>query len=105
MATRRGYRVFVGVQRQGCNCNIGGHIMSFWCVVQTETSREFLAARYLKRAGYEAYVPRLSIRRKGEERIEPLFPSYLFAETEENNWSPIRWTVAVVRIVMDGPKP
>jgi transcriptional antiterminator RfaH len=79
--------------------------MTFWCVVQTETSREFTAASYLNRAGYTTYCPRLQIRRKGADRIEPLFPSYLFAQADEVNWSPIRWTVAVVRVVMDGIQP
>ena len=76
-----------------------------WCVVQTETRREFTAADYLKRAGYPTYVPRVLTRRRGDERVEPLFPSYIFARAEETNWTPIRWTIAVVRIVMDGAKP
>jgi transcriptional antiterminator RfaH len=76
-----------------------------WCVVQTETRREMTAARWLARAGYEAYVPRIVMRRQGDDRVEPLFPGYLFACADETNWTPIRWTVAVVRIVMDGMKP
>jgi transcription antitermination factor NusG len=63
------------------------------------------AARWLKRAGYETYVPRVTFRRAGDWRVEPLFPSYLFARADETNWTPIRWTIAVVRVVMDGVRP
>jgi len=79
--------------------------MTFWCVVQTETRREFTAADYLKRDGYMVKVPRCKFRRNGDWKIEPLFPSYIFAQAEPTNWSPIRWTVGVIRIVMDGIKP
>jgi transcriptional antiterminator RfaH len=79
--------------------------MSFWAVVQTETRREFIAAEHLKRAGYETYTPRMQIRCNGDDRIVPLFPSYIFAATDLTNWTPIRWTIAVVRILMDGQRP
>jgi transcriptional antiterminator RfaH len=67
--------------------------------------RGFTAADYLKRAGYETYVPRLKIRKNGDDKIEPLFPSYIFAQTDLNNWSQIRWTIAVTRILMSGDRP
>jgi transcription antitermination factor NusG len=73
--------------------------------VQTETRREFTAADHLKRAGYVIKVPRFKVKRNGDWKIEPLFPSYLFAQAEATSWSPIRWTIGVVRIVMDGAKP
>jgi transcriptional antiterminator RfaH len=76
-----------------------------WCVVQTETRREVTAADYLKQAGYVSKVPLVVVRRNGDDRVEPLFPSYIFVQAEETNWTPIRWTVAVVRVLMDGIKP
>ena len=79
--------------------------MTFWCVVQTETRREFTVADYLKRGGFVTKVPRLKIKRNGDWRYEPLFPSYLFAQVEETSWSPIRWTQGVIRVVMAGLRP
>jgi transcriptional antiterminator RfaH len=79
--------------------------MSFWTVIQTETRREFVAAEHLKRAGYEIYVPSLQCRSQGIDKIVPLFPSYLFTRVELTNWSPIRWTIAVVRVLMNGEIP
>jgi transcription antitermination factor NusG len=80
----------------------GNSAMGFWTVVQTETRREFVAAEHLKRGGYEIYVPRIAeIRCNGVTRIYPLFPSYIFANIDLVNWTAIRWTVAVVRVLMN----
>ena len=76
--------------------------MSFWSVVQTESQRENVAARFLKQGGFKSYLPRIAVKNGTRERIVPLFPAYLFVRVIDR-WYPIRWTVAVLRVLtIDG---
>lgn len=72
---------------------------SFWSVAQTESQREHTAAKFLKQAGFQIYLPKIQIGLKGRERIAPLFPGYLFVEVVDR-WYEIRWTVGVLRLLM-----
>ena len=76
--------------------------MAFWSVVQTESQRESVAAKFLRQQGFESYLPRIAMKSSGRERIVPLFPAYLFV-TIIDRWYSIRWTVGVLRILtVDG---
>jgi len=70
-----------------------------WFVVQTNPQREAFAANHL--ATYEPYFPRF---KAFTGRIKPLFPSYIFCVATEN-WSPIKNTVGVRNILMNGEVP
>jgi transcriptional antiterminator RfaH len=72
-----------------------------WSVVQTESQRETVAAKFLKQGGFESYLPRIAVKtnRGVRERIVPLFPAYLFVNIIDR-WYPIRWTFGVLRILM-----
>ena len=72
----------------------------FWSVAQTETQREATAARFLKDAGYECYLPRIKI----QKRLVPLFPSYLFVRIIER-WYPVNNTIGVVNLLLAGDQP
>ena len=59
-------------------------------------------------AGYETYLPRLrEVRHSHGRKIEarpPLFPGYCFVAITLQ-WHAARWSVGVVRLVMDGAAP
>ena len=77
-----------------------------WTCVQTEMRRERIAQEHLTRAGFTIYLPRIKIRRPGHApKITPLFPSYLFAHIDLSRWISMRWSIAVLRILMDGERP
>src|SRR5215831_15109287 len=78
--------------------------MSYWTVAQCESQRERIAAEFLKQKRYEVYLPRIRFRQAGKQRVQPLFPGYLFVNVI-GLWSPIRWTVGVVKVLMSGEHP
>ena len=69
-----------------------------WSVVQTESQRELVADDYLKRGGFETYLPRIRIRSHARTRNVALFPSYLFVQIG-TRWYDARWTIGVIRIL------
>jgi transcriptional antiterminator RfaH len=76
--------------------------MSYWSVVQTETHREHNVRVALMRLGFVTYKPRIKVR----QRIESLFPSYIFVQIGDDGiWYPVRWTIGVVRLLMAGVQP
>jgi len=85
--------------------------MKNWYLVYSKPHKELLARDNLLQQGYEVYLPMARIRRrrmgKGETRIEPLFPRYLFIRlnTHTDNWSPIRSTPGVSNLVKFGMYP
>jgi transcription antitermination factor NusG len=78
--------------------------MSFWSVVQTESQREHIAAKFLKQAEFETYLPKIVGQHGARERVLPLFPGYLFVEIIDQWWS-VRWTTGVIRLLMIDDKP
>lgn len=82
--------------------NCGAH--PFWTVVQTESQREALALHGIERAGFECYLPQIKIKHRGERKIVPLFPAYLFVRIVDR-WHSIAWSVGVMRILMAGEHP
>ncbi len=82
-----------------------------WWLVITKTRQEELAEHNLNNQGYVTYRPlakRLrKYRGKMKTRIESLFPGYLFIHLDQlnDNWSPIRSTYGVNRILSFGNKP
>jgi transcriptional antiterminator RfaH len=65
----------------------------------------------LQRQGFEAWLPMLTVekvlRGKLANVTEPMFSRYLFIrlDTEQTNWSPIRSTLGVSRLVSFGNRP
>jgi transcriptional antiterminator RfaH len=87
--------------------------MSYWSVAQTETQRETTAAEWLKRAGFETYLPKIKITRRVVDRNEharivarivPLFPNYLFVRVVDRWWS-IANTIGVTQLLLAGDHP
>ncbi len=75
-----------------------------WYLLQTKARREAVARENLERQGYLTWLPRLRVRRPRSERIEPLFPGYLFVQLspDVDNFGPIRSTVGVLRLIRFG---
>ena len=81
---------------------------SAWYVVHTKPRQENRALENLTNHGLECFLPTLTVDRLRDERkitvAEPLFPRYLFVRLEvgASNWSVIRSTRGVVRLVEFG---
>ena len=82
-----------------------------WYLVYTKPRAETLASTNLKRQGYHCYLPRFEASRKARGKlitqVEPMFPRYLFIslDTKNDDWSPIRSTLGVARMVAFGAMP
>ena len=82
-----------------------------WFVVHTKPRQEQRALENLQRQGFAAWLPMLSVEkfRRGrlEKVVEPMFSRYLFIQLDKvsSNWSPIRSTMGVSRLVTFGQTP
>ena len=79
-----------------------------WYVIRSKPREESIAQAQLERQGYRVYFPRVlqaaRVRGRWVDRIEPLFPRYLFLQTDvqAQSLAPIRSTVGVTDIVRFG---
>jgi len=79
-----------------------------WYLILTKPSSEAIARANLGRQGYEIYFPRLaqSLQRRGRrlDRVDPLFPRYLFLRLREGEQAlgPVRCSVGVTNVVRFG---
>jgi len=87
--------------------------MRRWYVVHSHPNSERRALENLARQGYTAWLPRVRKRRRHARRSEvvlrPLFPRYLFIETDllVTPWRPVLSTYGVADLIIgpDGPIP
>ena len=89
--------------------NIGVRMQ--WYVVHTKPRQEQRALENLERQGYRAWLPTIEVEklRRGQltRVIEPMFSRYLFIQLDktQSNWSPIRSTLGVSKLVSFGNVP
>ena len=82
-----------------------------WYAIHSKPRQEERALDNLQRQGFEAWLPMLTVekvlRGKLANVTEPMFSRYLFIrlDTEQTNWSPIRSTLGVCRLVSFGNRP
>jgi transcriptional antiterminator RfaH len=82
-----------------------------WYAIHSKLRQEERALENLQRQGFEAWLPLLTIekvlRSKLVQVVEPMFSRYLFIrlDTEQTNWSPIRSTLGVSKLVSFGNRP
>jgi transcriptional antiterminator RfaH len=82
-----------------------------WYAVHSRPKQEQRALENLQNQGYEAWLPLITIEklRRGRlaEVVEPMFSRYLFIrlDMEHTNWTPIRSTLGVSRLVSFGNRP
>jgi transcription antitermination factor NusG len=74
--------------------------MSYWAVAQTEPQREHLVRLLLMRAKFETYLPRIKVR----QRVQLLFPSYVFIHIEDR-WMSALWCPHIQKLLMSGTSP
>jgi len=85
--------------------------MRRWYVVNTKPRAEGTALFHLLRQGFEAYLPRLIMRRRHARRVDtvpvPLFPGYLFVafDFERTRWRSVGGTFGVNRLICHGDLP
>jgi len=74
-----------------------------WYLIYSRPQQERVALLNLEQQGYVAYLP---LHLQGGRQV-PLFPRYLFIElnTETDNWSPIRSTRGVSKLIRFGGVP
>lgn len=82
-----------------------------WYAIHSKPRQEERALENLQRQGFEAWLPMLTVekvlRSKLVQVVEPMFSRYLFIrlDTEQTNWSPIRSTLGVSKLVSFGNRP
>lgn len=82
-----------------------------WYLVHSKPRQEDTALANLERQGYQAFLPRMrrQVRHAGRwrERVEALFPRYLFVclDADNENWAPIHSTVGVSCLVRFDRRP
>lgn len=85
--------------------------MRRWFVVYTRAGQERLAEGNLLAQGFDAYMPRLAVRRKLSGKVcsatVPMFPRYLFVniDMETMPWRSINGTFGVSHLVSFGERP
>lgn len=82
-----------------------------WYLINTQATREMLAAQHLARQGYRPFVPATwrSIRHARKIRTErcAYFPGYLFVPLKVacERWRPIDGTIGVIQLIKAGGRP
>ena len=84
--------------------------MKCWYVAFTKPGGERLAETNLLRQGFEAYLPRIAVRRKGRQKTlatVPFFPCYVFVRLDLKNapWRAVNSTYGINRLVSFGDRP
>lgn len=82
-----------------------------WYLVYTKVHQEYLAQENLQRQNFTVFLPQLRQTRRRQRSlvkvVEPMFPRYLFLYLDSvlDNWSPIRSTTGVAKMVRFGDMP
>ena len=82
-----------------------------WYAIHSKPRQEARALENLERQGYQTWLPMITVEkvRRGKltQVVEPMFSRYLFIrlDTEQSNWSPIRSTLGVSKLVSFGNRP
>lgn len=87
------------------------HTSTAWYVVHTKPRNEARALENLQNQGFECFLPQMEVEKRVRQRIQkvvvPMFSRYLFIQLsdEAQNWSPIRSTLGVSKLVSFGNQP
>lgn len=78
-----------------------------WYLIYSKPRLEHVARENLARQGFQVYLPMGAVQRRGQSRLEPFFPRYLFIRLDvgATNWAPVRSTRGVMRLVGFGDAP
>jgi len=82
-----------------------------WYVVHTKPRQEARALENLQNQGFNCFLPTMQVQKLRNQKVqtitEPMFSRYLFIQLDDatQNWSPIRSTLGVSKLVSFGPQP
>lgn len=82
-----------------------------WYAVHTKPKQEARALENLQNQGYTCFLPMMQVQKLRRQKVqwvtEPMFSRYLFIQLDDQtqNWSPIRSTLGVSKLVSFGPQP
>ena len=81
-----------------------------WYLVFTKPKEEEKAKKNLENQGFESFMPKISVIKKGEKissKVELMFPRYIFTKLkkEDSNWIKINSTYGVNKVVAYGGMP
>ena len=82
-----------------------------WYVVHTKPRQEACALENLQNQGFNCFLPTMQVQKLRNQKVqtitEPMFSRYLFIQLDDTtqNWSPIRSTLGVSKLVSFGPQP
>ena len=82
-----------------------------WYVVHTKPRQEARALENLQNQGFNCFLPTMQVQKLRNQKVqtitEPMFSRYLFIQLDDTtqNWSPIRSTLGVSKLVSFGPQP
>ncbi len=82
-----------------------------WYVVHTKPRNEARALENLQNQGFACFLPLMEVEKRVRQRIQkvvvPMFSRYLFIQLSDvtQNWSPIRSTLGVSKLVSFGNQP
>ena len=81
--------------------------MNKWYALHTKVNHEQKVSRVLQLREIEAYLPQMAFGNPGKEKLQPLFPGYLFInlDLETANPSHWQWTPGLKHIVAYGKTP
>lgn len=75
-----------------------------WIVARTRVSNERYAALNLERSGYEWYLP-MAAREDSKDKLFPLFRSYIFVRTFNNQFYDLMSTWGIASVIRQGLSP
>jgi len=80
--------------------------MAHWYALHAKPHKERQVSSFLQTEGYEVYLPAVSVRRRGAQKLVPFFSCYLFARLNgASELSSIKWTPGLRRVVCFGGQP
>lgn len=81
--------------------------MKKWYALHTKVNYEYKVTRVLQMREIETYLPKMTLGAPGKEKLQPLFPGYLFmyVDLERANPSHWQWTPGLKHIVAYGKVP
>jgi transcriptional antiterminator RfaH len=80
--------------------------MTHWYALHAKPHKERQVCDYLSSEGFEVYLPVYPAARRSQRKAVPFFSCYLFIRLNgANDFSAVRWTPGLRRIVSFGGKP
>ncbi len=76
-----------------------------WYIAKSKRHQDHLLITTLRAFGVEVYYPNITLAGSGNKRKEPLFPSYIFCQVDQDSpsWPSIKWAPGLAYF-LSGPR-